>query len=224
MAKNPANVTIYGRLSFPVFSHAEAVTRNAKSKFPKDDPSKVTPEFNLLVEQAQLDKLVNHLLNEFLPFCEEQAAKNEKRNALTAAESKRIRKILEEGDWEAQPPYIPIKVVGEKTLELAPEAVASVKIAGNRGVDIVQMAIVNNEQELVVPDPDLLSYPVVKPINQTIHQLYPGSYVAATLNLYAYLSGKVPGVSASASTAVFKMDGERLGGGIAIDEESIFMD
>lgn len=224
MAKNPATVTIYGRLSFPVFSHAEAVTRNAKSKFPKDDASKVTPEFNLLVEDAQLTKLIDHILNEFLPFCEGESAKNEKRNALTPAESKRIRKILEDRDWEAQPPYIPIKVVGEKTAELAPEAVASIKISGNRGVDIVQMAIVNSEDELVVPDPDLLNYPVIKPISQTIHQLYAGSYVAATLNLYAYLSGKVPGVSASASTAVFKMDGDRLGGGVAIDEDSIFMD
>lgn len=224
MAKNPATVTIYGRLSFPVFGHAEAVARNAKSKFPKDDPAKVTPEFNLLVEQAQLDKLVNHILHEFLPFCIEQSDKGEKRNALTKAEAKRVAAILESGDWDAQPPYIPIKTIGEKTQPLAPETVANVKVSGMRGQDIVQQAIVNSEDELLVPDPDLLTYPVIKPITQTVHTMYPGAYVAATLNLYAYLSGKVPGVTASASTAIFKMDGERFGGGIDIDEDEIFQD
>lgn len=222
-AKNEATVTIYGRLSYPVFSYDQAVKRNVTSKFPKD-ADKITPEFNLLVERAQLDKLKTHILTVFLPYCEAQAAAGEKRNALTPAETKRIVKLIEAEDWEGQPPYIPIKAVPEKTTEMAPEAVAMIKILGNRGVDITQLAIVNNEDELLVPDPDLLKFPVIRPAHTTVHNLYGGAYVAATLNLYAFVSGKMPGLSASAGTAVFKADGEPFGGGVAVDEDEIFMD
>lgn len=222
-AKNPQTVTIYGRLSFPNFNYAQAVARNAKSNYPKD-AADVAPDFNLLVEQAQLDKLVNHVKQEFLPFCLEQSNKGEKRNALTDAEIKRILKVIDAQDWEAQPPYIPIKAVPEKTAPLAPEAVANIKIVGNKGVDVELKAIVNSEDELLVPDPDLLTFPVIKPIGQTVHQMYGGCYVAATLNLYSFISGKLPGFSASASVAVFKADGERFGGGTTIDEDEIFLD
>ena len=54
-SNNPSTVTVYGRLSFPVFTRAEAVARNATSPNPKKD-EQVTPEFNLLLEQAQFDK------------------------------------------------------------------------------------------------------------------------------------------------------------------------
>jgi hypothetical protein len=101
--------------------------------------------------------------------------------------------------------------------------VASVKVSGNRGTDIELKAIVNDEDELAVPDPDLLSFPVIRPINQTVHQMYAGCYVAATLNLYAYETGSV-GVSASAGVAVFKADGDRFGGGVTVDEDEIFAD
>jgi len=83
---------------------------------------------------------------------------------------------------------------------------------------------VTSEDELLVPDPDLLTFPVIKPIGQTVHSMYPGAYVAATLNLYAYHNGKHPGFSAGASTAVFKADGERFGGGTSVDEDEIFLD
>ena len=221
-AKNPKTVTIYGRLSFPNFLYAEALTRNATAKFKKPD-AEVTPDFNLLVEQAQLDKLVNHLTNEFLPYCLDQSAKQEKRDALVKKNVDRIVKLLTAADWDNQPPYLPIKVINEKTAELAPECVASVKVSGNRGTDIELKAIVNDEDELAVPDPDLLSFPVIRPINQTVHQMYAGCYVAATLNLYAYETGSV-GVSASAGVAVFKADGDRFGGGVTVDEDEIFAD
>lgn len=221
--KNPKQVTIYGRLSFPVFSYAEAVARNPKSKFPKK-PDEITPEFNLLVEDAQLAKLIDHVKGEFLPNCLQRSIDGEKKDALTKAEVAKIVKALDAADWETQPPYLSIKAVNAKTQVLVPEAVASIKINGNRGVDIEQKAIVNNEQELVVPDPDILQFPVIKPISATVHQMYPGAYVAATLNLYAYISGALPGFSASASVAVFKADADRLGGGTAIDEDEIFAD
>lgn len=222
-AKNPKTVTIYGRLSFPNFIYAQAVARNAKSQYPKD-AADVSPDFNLLVEQAQLDKLVNHVKQEFLPYCVEQATKGEKRDALDQSQVDRIVKLIDSGDFSAQPPYISIKAVPDKTAALAPEAVASIKIGGNKGVDIECKAIVNSEDELLVPDPDQLSWPVIRPIGQTVHSMYGGCYVAATLNLYAFISGSLPGFSASASVAVFKADGDRFGGGASVDEEEIFAD
>lgn len=222
-AKNPKTVTVYGRLSFPNFNYQQAVVRNGKSQYAKD-PAEVAPDFNLLVEQTQLDKLVNHAKTEFLPYCAQQHAQGETRDALDAAQVDKLMKALDAADWETQPPYLCIKAVAEKTAKLAPEAVASIKIVGNKGIDIEEKAIVNTEDELLVPDPDLLVFPVIKPIGQTVHQMYGGCYVAATLNLYAFVSGKLPGFSGSSSVAVFKADGERFGGGVAVDESEIFMD
>ena len=224
MAKSPKNVTIYGRLSFPTFDYQQAVAKNAKSNFAKADPADVTPDFNLLVEQPQLDKLKAHLLNEFLPYCLEQHSKGEKRDALDAKQVERLTKMIESEDWEAQPPYICIKPVPEKTQDLAPEAMASVKVLGNKGTDVQQQAIVQDESELAVPDPDRVDYPAILPIAQTVHSLYGGCYAAATLNLYAFVSGKLPGFSAAASVCVFKADGDRFGGGVSIDEDEMFMD
>lgn len=221
--KNPQTVTIYGRLSFPNFIYASAVTRNATSKFPKA-PEDVAPDFNLLVEKPQLEKFLAHVRDEFLPFCVEQSNKGEKRNALTQKEVDRILQVIDSEDWESQPPYIPVKPVPEKTMDLAPEAVANIKIVGNKGIDIECKAIVNSEDELLVPDPDQLTWPIIKPIGQTVHSMYGGCYVAATLNLYAFVSGKLPGFSASAGVAVFKADGERFGGGVTVDEDEIFAD
>ena len=224
MAKSPKNVTIYGRLSFPTFDYTQAVAKNAKSQYAKADPADVTPDFNLLLERAQLDKLRNHILNEFLPYCVEQSTKGEKRDALDAKQADRIKAIVESEDWENQPPYICIKPVPAKTMELAPEALASVKVLGNKGTDIVQQAIVQDESELAVPDPDRVDYPAILPISQTVHTLYGGCYAAATLNLYAFVSGKAPGMSAAASVCVFKADGDRFGGGVSVDEDEMFLD
>lgn len=224
MAKSPKNVTVYGRLSFPTFDYQQAVSKNAKSQYVKADAADVTPDFNLLLEQAQLDKLKNHVLTEFLPYCVEQSKKGEKRDALDQKQVDKIVKIIEADDWENQPPYICIKAVPEKTRELAPEALASVKVLGNKGTDIVQQAIVQDESELAVPDPDRVDYPAIMPIGQTVHSLYGGCYAAATLNLYAYVSGKQPGFSAAASVCVFKADGDRFGGGVSVDEDEMFLD
>ena len=224
MAKSPKNVTIYGRLSFPTFDYQQAVAKNAKSQYAKADPADVTPDFNLLVEGPQLEKLKAHLLTEFLPYCLEQHNKGEKRDALDQKQIDRLTKMIEEDDWENQPPYICIKPVPEKTQPLAPEALASVKVIGNKGTDIEQKAIVQDESELAVPDPDRVSYPAILPIGQTVHSMYGGCYVAATLNLFSFVSGKAPGFSAAASVAVFKADGDRFGGGVAIDEDEMFMD
>lgn len=224
MAKdNNTTVTIHGRLSFPVWTYKEALARNTTSPNPNKDEA-VTPEFNLIVDQAQLDKYVRHVKDVFLPYCIAQSKAGEKRNALTKAEANRILKVLD-SDWTEQPPYISVKPVPEKTAPLAPEGVAMIKVVGPRGADVDLKAIVNDESELAVPDPDMIFPPAkVLPIGKTIHSMYPGCRVAATLNLYSFISGKVPGFSSSASVAVFKNDEERFGGGVSVDEDEIFMD
>ena len=224
---NPKNVTIRGRLSFPRFSHREAVASNQKSNFPKADPNDVAPEFNLLIEQAQLDKLKDHIRDVFLPYVEEQFAKKEKRDALDPKVVKKILAKLDADDYEAVAPHLPMKEISEKNAEAAPECVASVKIVGSKGADITLKARVENEQQLLVPDPDLLTYPVLKPLNETVFQMYAGAYVAATLNLYAFFqSASVNGISAGANTAVYlgNLEGERFGGGVEVNEDDIFLD
>lgn len=221
---NNTSVTVYGRLSFPVWTMAEALARNAAApaNVQKKD-EQVAPEFNLLLEQAQLDKYVNFVKTKFLPFCVQQQAAGEKRNALTQKEADAILRVLD-SDWEMQPPYISLKPVSEKSLALAPASAAMLKVVGNRGRDLELLAIVRDESELAVPDPDIIKFPVVKPLHQTIHQMYPGAYVAATLNLYSFISGKTPGFSSSASKAVFREDADRFGGGVELDEDALFED
>ena len=221
MAKEPTNVTFYGRLSYPVFTMAEAMLRNPGSKFPKD-ADKVAPEFNLLVGQAQYDKFITHVTDVFLPYCLQQHTSGEKKNALDQKQIDKIMAVI--NDPDDQPPYIPVQPVPEKTALLAPEAVYMIKVGGLRGQDVVLKAIVNDEDELKVPDPDLLKFPVVKPLHVTTHQMKAGDYVAATVNLYAFVSGKMPGFSASASTAVFKSEGDPFGASVSVDEDEIFMD
>jgi hypothetical protein len=219
----PTNVTIYGRLSFPTLSYAAAVARNAKGQYPKD-AAEVAPEFHMLVEKNQLDKFITHVTGEFLPYCLAQAAAKETKNALSQKEIAQIMEIINTQAWDAQPPYISVKPVSEKTKPMMPTAEASIKVVGTRGVDIQQRAIVRNETQLAVPDPDRLKYPFITSIDETNFTLYGGCWVNATLNLYSFVSGKFPGFSASASIVVFREDDDRFGGGVAIDEEAMFED
>lgn len=223
MTATPKNVTIYGRLSYPTFTMEQARARNSTSDFPRADAD-VAPEFNILVEQDQLDKLVEHVKNVFLPYCVAKTEAPGKKDSLDAKQADRIAKALDEADWENQPPYLCIKPVPEKTQELAPEAVANIKVTGNRGKNISLRAIVSTEEELAAPDGTWDGKKKILPIEETVHEMYGGCYVAATLNLYSFVSGKLPGFSAGAGVAVFKEDGESFGtGGVSIDEDDIFM-
>jgi len=221
--KNPKVVTIYGRLSFPTFTAQAAFERSQKGQYPAKSVAEAAPDFQLLLEQAQLDKLMNHITGEFFPYCIAQEQAGEKRDVLSDKEVAKLTADIT-GDLADQNFNTPIKPIHEKTAPLAPECVAAVKVIGNKGVDMELKAIVNEEDELKVPDPDLLKFPVIKPLHTTVHDMYPGCYVAVTLNLYAYHNGKNPGFSAGASTAVFKMEGERFGGGTSVDEDEIFAD
>ena len=230
---DPKNVTIRGRVSFPSWTHAEAVAKASKSTIPQiaqkavNDPGSITPEFTLLVEQAQLDKLIQHLENEFIPYVEAQFAAKEKRDALDPKYVKKIVDRLASGEWNDGVPHLPIKVINEKTADLAPECVAGIKVIGPKGGDIVLEATVFSEDQLSTPDADILKYPVRKPIHETNFVPYPGAYFAATLNLYAYFgSSSVYGIGAGANIAFYlgNYEGERFGGGGAVNEDEIFAD
>lgn len=221
--KSPKVVTIYGRLSFPTWTAQQAYERSLKGTYPAADVASASPDFNLLVEQGQLDKLMKHIEGTFLPYCIEQSAKGEKRDVLDASEVKKLVEGLH-GPLEDQTFNTPVKPVHMKTADSVPEAVASIKCIGNKGTDLELKAIATSEDELSVPDPDIIQFPCVLPINKTVHSMYPGAYVATTLNLYAYHNGKHPGFSAGASVAVFKADGDRIGGGVSVDEDEIFLD
>lgn len=221
--KNPKVVTIYGRLSFPTLTAQAAYEQSQKGSYPAKDVSEAAPNFQLLLETAQLNKIRSFVEDTFLPYCVKQHEAGEKRDSLDAKEVKALIAQINEPDFDGN--YnTPFKPVHEKTAPLAPETVATVKVIGNKGVDMDVKAIVNADDELAVPDPDILKFPVIKPIGQTVHSLYPGCYVAVTLNLYAYHNGKLPGFSAGASVAIFKADGDRFGGGVTVDEDEIFAD
>ncbi len=222
VSTNPKQVTIYGRLSFPSWTAKEAYDLSLKGSYPAKDPADANPHFQLLVSDAQWQRFYKHATEVFLPYCAEQFAKGEKRDSLSPAECKQLTDGLD--DLENQTLNTPAKPVHEKSQALAPDAVATIKAIGPKGGDIDLKAIVNGEHELAVPDPDQLTWPAVKPIGMTVHSMYPGCYVVATLSLYGYHNGKHPGFSAGVSTAVFKMDGERFGGGTAVDEDAIFLD
>lgn len=221
--KNPKVVTIYGRLSFPTFTAKEAYERSLKGSYPVSDVASAAPDFQLLLEQPQHDKFVKHITDVFFPYCSAQEKAGEKRDVLN---DKEIAKLITDitGDLTDQTYNTPVKPIHEKTAPLAPECVSSIKVIGNKGVDMELKAIVQGEDELLVPDPDQLTFPIIKPVNQTVHNFYPGCLVAVTINLYAYHNGKNPGFSAGGSTAVFKADADRFGGGVTVDEDDIFAD
>lgn len=223
MSKDPKNITFYGRLSYPTFTAQEAYDRSLKGSYPAKDVASAAPDFLLLVNDTQFKKVLDHCVNVFLPYCRAQHEAGEKRDAL---EPKEVKQLLDsiQGDLADQVFNSPFKLVSDKTAELAPEAVAAVKIIGPKGGDFELKAIVNDESELAVPDPDLLSFPVLKPLSATTHEIYPGCVVAVTANLYAYKNGKLPGFSAGANVAVFRADADRFGGGAGVDTDEIFLD
>ena len=224
--KNPKQITLKGRLSFPRFTHKEAVAANDKSKFKKADPSEVSPEFNLLIEQDQLDKLKDHILTVMIPYIEEQNAKKEKRDALSPKLIEKIKAKIATEDWDGSP-FLPMKPISEKNKEVAPECVASIKVTGPKGGDVTLKARVEDESQLVIPDADILSWPTIVPLDKSVFTPYAGAYFAATLNLFAFESSStINGISAGANTAVYlgNLEGARFGGGTDVDEDDIFMD
>jgi len=219
---NENQVTVGGRLSFPQLTAQVAFTQSQSGSYPAADVASASPNFMLLLNDTQSEKIKKALLDVFLPFCVEQHKRGEKRNALTPAQVKMIVEAIE--DPENATVNTPFKKVNDKTLALAPETVSAVKCIGNKGVDLQQMAIVNSEAELKIADPDILSYPALVDLDRTRHQLYAGCNAGATIGFYTYVAGKSPGVSAGVSTIVFRSDNTKFGGGVDVDLDEIFMD
>lgn len=219
---NEKTVTVWGWISFPEFTAQGAYNQSQKGTYPAADVASASPNFLLLLNDTQAEKFRKHVEDVFLPYVEAQHKKGEKKDALSPAEVKLLLAAIE--DPAGAVVNTPFKVISDKTAVLRPDAVAAVKCIGGKGTDIELKAIVNSEAELAVPDPDILSFPVIKPIGATVHQMYAGCQVAATLNLYAYKNGKNPGFSAGVSVAVFRADDDRFGGSVGVDESEIFMD
>jgi len=223
---NPQNVTLKGRISFPAFTYAEALKRDAKSNFPKPDKADVRPGFDLLLTQAQADKLVTHLRDVFLPWCIEQEKAGNNKSALTAAQAKKLLRVLDAGEWDVDGIVGLISAVHEKTAELAPEATMSVKVNGPKGQDLPRKAVVKSKDQLKNQVDDVVIAPrgEIFPLEDTTLDIYPGAYVAATLNLFAFTGANV-GITASTGAVIFVEDRDRFGGGGAvIDEDDIFLD
>jgi len=224
MGKTEANVSIGGRLSFPIFEYDKAVIANQKSPYPEQDVKNVTPEFNLLVNETQKQKLADHILDIYLPFAVAlRKADPTGKKGFDQREADKIAAFIKAEDWADAPPHTPFKAVPKKTQALDPGAVAMIKIKGMRGRDIIQEAIVRKEEDLRVPGTQL-TFPALVPINESKFELYPGCEALATLNLYAYVASKVPGISASASTVVFRADADQFGGGLDVDMDEIFIE
>lgn len=225
MPVNPnKTVTFYGRLSYPTWTAEEAFNRSQRGQYPANSIAEAKPDFMLLVSEAQFQKVRDFAVKVFLPYCAEQFKKDRKEQ--DALDPDEVKKLIEsiQGDLADQVYNSPFKIVSDKTAELAPEAVAAVKVIGPTGGNFEMKAIVNDETELAVPDPDILQFPVIRPLSATVHQMYPGAVVAVTVNLYSYRNGKLPGFSAGANVAVFRSDADRFGGGVEIDTDEIFLD
>ena len=219
----PPTITLKGRLSFPALTMEDAIALNDRSTYPVT-PDRVKPSFNLLIDQDTLDQLVAFLEDEFLPFCGMQFKANESKNALEPKHVKRLATLLKKRDWEDQPPYLAIKPVPEKTQEMAPEAVASIKVTGFPGKAILERAVVRDQEEVAEEFRDeVAKYPIALDIGITTHSLYAGCVAAATLSPYAYISGALPGISLSTNVLFFKEDAEQFGSDDGIvDEDALF--
>lgn len=217
-------ITLRGRLSFPTLTAEAAYERSKSGQYPVDSPEKASPDFQLLLDQAQLDKFLKHATEVFLPWLAEREAAGEKKDALTKKEVQALEKTVT-GDLEMQSLNTPLKAIHEKTAAKAPDAVAAIKCVGFKGSNIKVFAVVQSESELTVPDADIIDFPVLKPIEQTTHELYAGCDAVATINLYSYRNGRNPGFSAGASAVVFRADNDPFGGaGADVDMDAVFMD
>jgi hypothetical protein len=215
--------TYTGWLSFPTLTNKAAFELSQKGSYPAASADLVSPHFQLLLSQAQYEKFVAQA-TEFLSQEIEVTQPGGKRIKLSAKDREDLLKDIT-GDLSDQRYNTPLKAVHEKTAELKPEAVASLKVIGPKGGDFKVRAIVRAENEIAqTSDVIWAGQPVILDIGETVHEVYPGCVAKVTINLYAYMNGKNPGFSAGGSILVFSADGDRFGGGDAMDEEAMFLD
>lgn len=214
--------TFTGRLSFPTLTAKAAYELSQKGSYPAASIDVASPSFQLLLNQAQMDKFIAQA-QEFLAQCAVNEAAGSKKDALTQKEVDDLVKDIT-GDLTDQRYNTPLKGVSDKTLELAPDTVAVLKVIGPKGGDVKVKAIVRQESEIAPTSDVIFTKPVILDIEETTHELYPGCVAKVTVNLYAYKNGKNPGFSAGGSIVVFSADDDRFGGGMALDEDEMFLD
>ena len=223
---------VRGRLTYSNLTMARAVVANdnPKRKF-KTPADKIAPDFQLLLTQPQVEKLVTHLVDEFIPEAVARHKAGEKKNVLDPKRADKAKTYFAAGlaggpeAWD-EPPYMPLRNVYTKSLDLMPEAWATFKASGSAGRDIELLAKVMEESQLKVPDDTARVYPLLAPIHETQFEMYPGSRVFATARFFAYDSGPGTwGINAYANQLVFVGDADRFGGGaVDVDAEGVFMD
>lgn len=227
---DPKKVSVRGRLSFPNLTMKDAIASARNSKYDQNKPvEELAPGFGLFLDQANYDKFVDHLLNTFLPYAAAQNKAGEDRDGkLSPREIKKIEAWLKAGDLEDAPPFMPLKPINPKYAEQTPEAVARLELKGRRNTDIHLKARVENESQMRVPDPELLTFPALKDLHETNFTMYPGAGVFTTVNLYAHMNSAANfGVGAGADTAVYlgNEDHPRLGGSTGgLNESDLFED
>ena len=217
-----------GRLSFNNLTAQGAYEEALAGPFAANvkDVASTSPYANLLLTQTQFDKVMTKITDEFLPMCEEQYKREGEKapNALSPAQVKQLLNELQSLDGLLNTPF---KKPSDKTLELMPDCVASIKLIGSKGKDFTVEAIVKSEDELDPADPDVLQFPVVKPINLTTHSLYNGCWVVAKgMQFYRYFNGgpKKPGFSLGCSQLVFSRDDSPFAGGAVVEDDDVFLE
>lgn len=213
--------TYTGRLSFPTLTHKQAVELMKRGSYPNTPDEQVSPSFQLLLNQVQFEKFVAQA-TEFLG--QEISVSANKQKVILSDKEKADMLACITGDLTDQRYNSPLKPPSDKTLELAPDTVATLKVIGPKGGDIKVKAIVRSESEINPASDVIFTKPVILDIEETTHELYPGCVAKCTINLYAYYNGKNPGFSAGGSILVFSADDDRFGGGAAIDEDEMFLD
>lgn len=225
MAEIPSKymVGIRGRLSFHITDIKAALADKNSGPFANkagtDTIKDVKAYAELMLNEAQYLKVKAQLV-EFLEACAKLPKGSN--DALDPSDVKMLLRQIEE--QEARPLNTPFKYPSEKSLELMPDCVASIKLLSKAGVSLVEEAMVRSAEELDPLDPDVLTFPKQMPINLTTHSLYNGCWViAAPVSFYTYKNGANPGVSAQTSTVIFQRDDDPFSGGPKLDRESIFL-
>lgn len=222
MGTEAPHVTVSGRLSFPAFTAQQAYDKSQNGKFKYKNVEEAKPNFDILLDQVNLDK-VKAAIEEQIAFAEERAKAGEQKNRLETSDADDMRAGLASNTWKSKLYQLPLKEIHEKTAPLAPEAVAALGVKGMAGTNLELRAIVQSEDE--VTDPNyVFTKPAILPIKDTVHDLYAGCNIKVTVNFYAYETSGTPGISCGASIVVFHRDNDRFGGGVALDEDEMFLD
>lgn len=218
-----ASVTTYGRLSFPAWTAEQAYKNSLTSDYPVASPAEAAPSIVLLLDETQQQVVVDGI-KKAIETAVEADAKGEK-YGLKPADAKSLLAQLDEEGF-AGVHNLPIKPVNEKSQALAPDTVVQLTAKGYKGKDLVQKAIVRSENELAVNDGSVVKFPLILPIDESVHELYPGSYATVTIGLRPYYIGKVAGIAADIAqdTVVFKSNADRFGGGAELDVDAMFLD